>query len=147
MTPLRPAQAGVTLIEMLVALTISSLIGLAGFILLDSVTRSEAGLAGRLQRIDLQSRAFALMARDVEGAHSAMLTDTLVLTSGKRVVTWRTHETGLIRSIAAPDRVVLDQRILDEPATFSMQQAGLVVLTLTDADIWWHLPLPRGPAR
>jgi len=57
----RSTQSGVTLIEMLVALSISAMIGLAGFIFLESVTRTEAGVSGRLEQLNLQDRAFTCL--------------------------------------------------------------------------------------
>ena len=140
----RSAQAGVTLIEMLVALAISAMIGLAGLILLESVTRTEAGVAGRLEQIKLQDRAFQLLTRDVEHAYSAALGTDLVLSVAGQTITWHASEAGLTRRLDFADRPTVEQRILNDPATLTSQGAETVVLTLPDTEVWRRLPLPAG---
>ncbi|MFL4470155.1 type II secretion system protein J [Tateyamaria armeniaca] len=143
MTGRRSAQAGVTLIEMLVALAISSLVGLAGFVLLESVTRTEAGVAGRLERLALQDRAFHLFALDVESAGSASFDEALVLQVSEQVVTWMASDSGLTRRIEFTDRPAINQRILDKPAALMARGPGALALVLTERDVWRLVALPE----
>lgn len=143
----RPSQSGVTLIEMLVALAVSSMVGLAGFILLESVTRAETGVTGRLDRIKAQDRAFQLISLDVRNARSASISDALILDMPGRKVTWQATDQGLARRIAFTERMPLEQRLLDEAATFTERASGALVLTLPEQGIWRILSLPTGSAR
>lgn len=145
MTTPRSTTAGVTLIEMLVALAVSSLIGLASFVFLDSVTRTEAGVAGRLDRLKHQNRAFQLWALDVENAQSAALDDALVLRVAGQTVTWQASASGLERVIAFPDRPLVKQVLLEEAALFRTQTPGILILELTDTDLWRQVLMPDGP--
>lgn len=140
----RAPQAGVTLIEMLVAIAISALIGLAGFALLESMTRTEAGTAGRLDRLALQDRAFQLFTLDVETADSAVFQDALVLRLSDALVTWSASSDGVVRRIDTPNRPLIEQHILQEPATLGRRGPGIVVLKLTDASVWKLARLPEG---
>ena len=47
----RDTEAGLTLVEVLVALALFSLIGLAGFTMLDNILRVQSGTQGRLERL------------------------------------------------------------------------------------------------
>lgn len=143
MTRVRNGQAGVTLLEMLVALSISALIGLAGFVLLESVTRSEAGVAGRLERLNDQDRAFRLLALDASQARHASLADELVLQKAAHMVTWHASETGLVRRVTSSHIGTLEQVLLQEPVAFSTHRPGVAKLTITGPDIWRLVPLPR----
>ncbi len=140
----RPAQAGVTLIEMLVALAISAMIGVAGLILLESVSRTEAGVAGRLERLKLQNRAFHLLARDVEQAHMATLGRALELRVAGQSVVWHASESGVVRRLNFADRPRFEQHLLDDPATLTYQDDRAVILTLPNSDVWRWIPLPVG---
>ena len=140
----RAPQAGVTLIEMLVAIAISALIGLAGFALLESMTRTEAGTAGRLDHLAVQDRAFQLFTLDVETADSAVFQDVLVLRLSDALVTWSASSDGVVRRIDTPNRPVIEQHILPEPATLGRRGPDIVVLTLTDASVWKLARLPEG---
>ncbi|MEO1554861.1 MAG: prepilin-type N-terminal cleavage/methylation domain-containing protein [Pseudomonadota bacterium] len=143
----RSAQAGVTLIEMLVALSISALIGLAGFIFLESVTRTEAGVAGRLDRINAQDRAFRLLTRDMDKARAAVFETELELRVAEQIIIWRATETGLVRRIDFADRPEIEQSILDEPATLTSRSPDTVTLTLPGSDVWRLVLLPREPVQ
>lgn len=143
----RSTKSGVTLIEMLVALSISTMIGLAGFILLESVTRTEAGVSGRLEQLKLQDRAFHLLLLDMDNAGRAVFEDDLALTIGVQRITWRAADSGLIRRINIEDRPAITQRILDEPTRFTVPPDGGLVLTLPDTDVWRMFPLPRDPVQ
>ena len=149
MRHMRSAQAGVTLIEMLVALSISALIGLAGFTLLDSVTRTEAGVAGRLEAIRLQDRAFRLLEQDVLNAGVAVFETDLELQVAGQTIIWRAAEAGLSRRIDAGDQPAITQHILDEPAALTVTDAGTatVTLTLPGSDVWRRMSLPALPVK
>lgn len=144
MRQVRSSQAGVTLIEMLVALSISALIGLAGFIFLESVTRTEAGVAGRLDRLKAQDRAFRLLTLDVDKARAAVFQTELELRVAEQIIIWRATETGLVRHIDFADRPEIEQRILDEPATLTSRTPNTVTLTLPNLDVWRVVHLPQG---
>ncbi|WP_299044375.1 prepilin-type N-terminal cleavage/methylation domain-containing protein [uncultured Tateyamaria sp.] len=140
----RSAQAGVTLIEMLVALAVSAMIGLAGLILLESVTRTEAGVTGRLEQIKLQDRAFHILARDVEQAHRASFGTELELHVASQIITWKASKAGLIRRITSADRPMMEQLVLDDAATLSSPDGDTIMLTLPEADIWRQMALHAG---
>ena len=70
----RDPAAGVTLIEMVVALAIFALIGGAGYSMLDQVLRTDARTTGRLERLGDLQRALFLVGQDFAqaGAHSVV---------------------------------------------------------------------------
>lgn len=77
MTPAPPRagrEAGFTLVEMLVALTLFALVGLASFALLDAVIRTRDRTEGRLEAVATLDRALILWSRDLgqsdPGTHS-----------------------------------------------------------------------------
>jgi len=65
--PLR-ADAGVTLVELIVALALFALIAVAGFTLLDSVLRVRERTDGRLERLAEMQRAMQILTADFEQA-------------------------------------------------------------------------------
>lgn len=79
MIPGRPApeardpESGVTLVEMLVALAICALIGVAGFAMLDTILRVDRRTEGNLDRFADLDRAFLVVGRDIIGADAARL--------------------------------------------------------------------------
>ena len=62
----RDTEAGLTLIEVLVALALFSLIGLAGFTMLDNILRVQSGTQGRLERLGQIDRALVIFSRDLQ---------------------------------------------------------------------------------
>lgn len=72
MTPRTP-EAGVTLIEMMVALAIFALIGTAGFSMLDQVLRTESRTDGRLETLGDMQRALYLLGLDASMAEGRSL--------------------------------------------------------------------------
>ncbi len=64
------SDAGVTLVELIVALAIFALISLAGFTLVDSVLRVRDRTDGRLERLAAMQRTMQLLTADVEQAGS-----------------------------------------------------------------------------
>lgn len=73
---LRDPTAGVTLIEVLVALALFALIGTAGFAVLDQVLRVQSGTEGRLDHLAELQRAMHLTTRDFMQAEGGSLTFT-----------------------------------------------------------------------
>lgn len=143
----RASQSGVTLIEMLVALAISAMISVAGFVFLDSLTRTESGIAGRLERLALQDRAFHLLVLDLQNATEAELGQELELQVAGQSIDWRASETGLVRSITFQDGAIIRQELLSEPATITRHAPGILALRLTETGVWRLLPFATGPAR
>lgn len=64
MNPRRDAQAGFTLVEVLVALVLFALIGAAGLAVLDQVLRVQERTDGRLERLAQLQRAMHLVTTD-----------------------------------------------------------------------------------
>lgn len=86
-TARRSPTAGFTLVEVLVALAIFALIGMAGFSMLDQVLRTQAQTDGRLERLAELQRAMHLMTLDFNQAISASL-NTRTTPEGP-LVAWR----------------------------------------------------------
>ncbi|MEM8539183.1 MAG: prepilin-type N-terminal cleavage/methylation domain-containing protein [Pseudomonadota bacterium] len=122
----RDAQAGITLIEMLVALAVSSAIGIASFTLLDGVTTRDAQLKGRLDRILDRDRAFRLVAMDAGSAITAAFDDAggLRIETAEHTVTWIGGASGLQRRIERKDGRVLTQVLAREAAVVGRHGAS-----------------------
>jgi general secretion pathway protein J len=69
-------EAGFTLIEVVISLSLFALISMAGLALVDSVIRVEEGTAGRLDRLGRMQRAMFLITRDFEQASGGTLRQT-----------------------------------------------------------------------
>ncbi len=82
----RQHQAGVTLVEVLVALVIFSIIGVAGYAMLDLVTRTERLTEGRLQRLGQMQRAMFLINLDLHLAEDRSVTTGTDSVSFRRAV-------------------------------------------------------------
>ncbi len=65
MTPRRDREAGITLVEMLVALMIFALVGVASFTTLDTILRVRERSDGRLEQLARMDRALQVFGRDV----------------------------------------------------------------------------------
>lgn len=61
----RAREAGITLVEMLVALALFALVGLASFSMLDAVIRTRDRTEGRLDAVATLDRALTLVSRDL----------------------------------------------------------------------------------
>ena len=82
------AEAGFTLVEMLIAVALFALIGAAGLALLDGVLRARERADGRLERLGELQRAMYLVTYDFEQADPSMLS-----VEGGEVVIRRRSET------------------------------------------------------
>ena len=146
----RAGELGITLIEMLAALAVSALIGVAGFTLLEGVTLRDAQLSGRLERVMARDRAFRLILRDVTAARFVMLTEDgeLELEMVNMMISWRAQNDGLSRLLTWPDGSRLRQLVLEEPAVLSPDPAiaRLARLHLPQADVERLVPLPSSRA-
>ena len=135
----RPAEAGVTLVEMLAALAVSALIGIAGFTLLEGVLTRDAQLSGRMERIGDQDLAFQLLSADALRARRAVWSDDagLTLSTQGAGISWRADTTGVTRRITWPDGRSITQRVLREPADIAVHDRSdrAVVLALSDAGV------------
>lgn len=147
MTP-RQAEDGVTLIEMLAALTIAALIGVAGFTLLDGVATRDAQLGGRIDLIRDRDRAFQLLSLDATRARRASLTAEtgLTLWTSRQRINWRADDAGVTRRIIWQDGRTVTQQVLRERADLTAHPtaARAVLLRLPEPDIAWISLLPQG---
>lgn len=128
--PARDAQAGITLIEMLVALAVSSAIGFASFTLLDGVTTRDAQLKGRLDQILDRDRAFQLVTLDAGSAITAAFDDAggLRFETAEQTVTWIGATSGLKRRIERKDGQVLTQILARDAAVVGRHDTSPRVL-------------------
>ena len=143
----RNSQAGVTLIEMLAALSVAAMIGVAGFTFLDSVTTRDAQLTGRLDRLLTQDRAFRVFARDAADARRAVFsenTDLMLVGRGYTLIWQAGDADGLTRRIVWPDGREMSQTVLSEPVQLfpHPDKSRAIVLSLPQADIRWLIALP-----
>ena len=131
MTP-RDRAAGLTLVEMLVALVLFALVGLASFTTLDAIIRTRERTEGRLELIARYDRALLLFGRDALQADPAGLTlaaEALTLTrTDGTTLTWTLAEGRLDRQIRRPT-ASLDQALLENVA-------GLQFRGLDDQGSW-----------
>lgn len=113
----RDAQSGVTLIEMMVALAIFALIGMAGFSMLDQVLRTQSRTEGRLEALGDLQRAMYLVGLDAAMAEgrSLVASDTGVEFVRSGGVRLRYALTGGVLRRAVSDlqgRVLADQPLI-----------------------------------
>ncbi|WP_147114747.1 prepilin-type N-terminal cleavage/methylation domain-containing protein [Tateyamaria sp. syn59] len=141
----RRHNAGVTLVEMLVALTISALIGVAGFALLEGVTRAEASVSGRLARLEAQDRAFRLLTLDLANATHMRLNEVLDVQVAGHLITWQASGTGIVRVLTDANGQVVRQGILNDPAILSNHAPGVISLKLPESDVWRLVPFAALP--
>ena len=120
--PQRGAQAGVTLVEVLVALVIFALIGAAGFTVLDQVARVDRLTEGRLARLEAMQRAMRVLSVDFGQARApglALQGGVVVLQrsggavfGGPVVLRYGLAPGGLTRSLSTAGGEVVAQQLL-----------------------------------
>lgn len=126
----RAGDAGVTLIEILVALALFSLIALAGFTMLDSILRVSNGTDGRLERLAETDRALLVLSRDLQSRGQAEVVadgESLVFERGTSVVAYSLADGGMVRGVGLAE---MPQRILEDVERFSVR--------LLDSSAVWH---------
>ncbi len=106
----RNSTAGVTLVEVLVALVLFALIGGAGFSVLDQVIRVQNLTEGRLQRLAQVQRAMHVVSQDFMQVSGGSLdfTDAIVsfrrsAGTGDMAVRYGLEESTLVRSVSGAD--------------------------------------------
>lgn len=114
----RQPTAGVTLIEMMIALALFALIGSAGFAMLDQVLRSASRSEGRLEVLSERQRALHLLLLDFAMADPRSLTTnplsiTRASSRGRLTLHYRLTGTTLHRELTgASGRPLADQALL-----------------------------------
>jgi general secretion pathway protein J len=151
------ATAGVTLVEMLVALVLFALIGGAGFGVLDQILRTQSGTEGRLERLARIQRGMYLLTTDFSQARPSTLTyeagdqgpvlslerSAAETSAGWIALTYRLQDDMLLRDVSdAAGRQVARQPLLDDVTTLAWQ--------FYDTDLGWvdqWPPAGQGPAQ
>ena len=112
----RDPVAGVTLIEMVVALAIFALIGGAGYSMLDQVLRTDARTSARLDRLGDMQRALFLAGQDFAQAkgHSVSLDDGLSLGRDNVVIRYRLVDGALRRDMFNTGESVAEQVLVKD---------------------------------
>ena len=130
--PARASQAGVTLVEVLVALVIFAIIGVAGYAMLELVARSERLTEGRLQRLGQMQRAMYLINQDFHLAE-----DRSVATDGSGVTLRRAVQdaaAGDFTLVYALSGDSLNRRMMDPQGDVLATQSLLTGVAAVD----WH---------
>lgn len=129
-------EAGFTLVEMLVALALFALVGLASFTLLDTVIRTRDRTDGRLEELAVLDRAMILLRRDLgqsdPGSHAiadGVLSLSLAGAGGPRELSYALVGDVLTRR-AEQDGAMVEQPLM----------AGVAILGLRGLDRagGWH---------
>ena len=118
--PARDAAAGVTLIEVLVSLSIFAVIGVAGYAMLDLVTRTDRLSEGRLQRLGQMQRAMYLMDMDFHQAEDRSLAVDGNTVAIRRAAPDAAGGQITLRYVVTGDRLV--RRMLDAQGTLLAEQ-------------------------
>ena len=142
---MRKTDAGVTLLEMLVALSVSALVGIAGLTFLDNLMRVESHASGRLDRLARQDRAFLLLSMDLDAAHQVRLGETLTLEGPDAKIVWRASASGLIRQIARADLPPVTQHLLEDKTAFRAVAPDLLMLELNGLDLFRLFHIRQAP--
>lgn len=132
----RTPEAGVTLVEMLVALVLSSLIGLAGFAMLDGIVRASGRAETELQRVAELDRGLLVLGRDLMQSDAGSLRiegADLELARGDGVgrLSYSLSDDTLMRRIGTPP---IDQSLIGDVASASWR--------VVDADHNWYESWP-----
>ncbi|MBU2359630.1 MAG: prepilin-type N-terminal cleavage/methylation domain-containing protein [Alphaproteobacteria bacterium] len=126
----RRGDAGLTLVEMLVALVLFALVGLASFTTLDAIIRVRDRTDGRLEQIARIDRALQLFSRDLiqSAAGEVSLADG-VLRVGRPTgspLSWQMTDGALVRSVDAVGSAGgMDQTLLPDIATVTFRVRDL----------------------
>lgn len=85
----RDPQSGITLVEMLVAVALTALIGVAGYTMLDAILRVERTAGIEIDRLAELDRAFIVLGRDLLEARTgeiAIEDEALILSPDRAIV-------------------------------------------------------------
>ena len=126
----RRGDAGLTLVEMLVALVLFALVGLASFTTLDAIIRVRDRTDGRLEQIARIDRALQLFSRDlIQSAAGEVSLSDGVLRVGRRAgspLAWQMTDGALVRSVdAASTSGGMDQTLLPDVASVTFRVRDL----------------------
>jgi len=140
MTPERDPAAGVTLVEMLVALSLFAMVGLASFTTLDTILKVRERTDGRLEHLAQLDRALLIFGRDIVQAdpRTLNLVDGVLSTVGHDGKTKRQYllaETVLNREIGPPNAETLLTQSL-------VQNVDALAFRVLDEDRVWHSTWP-----
>lgn len=117
-----PPDAGLSLVEVLVALALFALIGTAGFAMLDAVARVQSGTDGRLDRLVELERAMHLVCLDFEQIEGGLTPDRGGLAlrrPGGIAVRYDLAEGALRRRVTAPGLPRAEQRLVERVAALT----------------------------
>ncbi|OWU84699.1 hypothetical protein ATO6_10125 [Oceanicola sp. 22II-s10i] len=124
-SPGRGSDSGLTLVEVLVALAIFAVIGLAGMSILDTVVRVNRGTEDRLERLAEIDRALLVVGRDMlqaepvgVGLNGASLTLMQSGGDGPRPLRYALEDGALIRALPGREGEVI-QQLLDNVSDLS----------------------------
>lgn len=142
----RDPQAGLTLVEMLVALALFALVGLASFAMLDTVIRVRDQTEGRLETVAAIDRALLLFSQDLAQSRTAdrtladgQLGFRAMMPQGSAAMRYHLQDGVLLRSLDREDTAVaLDQRVLGGVLTAEWR--------VLDAANMWHDKWPQPEA-
>lgn len=143
-TPVRrPGDAGVSLIEVLVSLSIFAIIGVAGLSVLNTVSRTGERTDGRLERLSDIDRSFLILRRDLmqmEGFTATLEAGALgffrPLEETSVSITYLAADGALVRRIGMASSDPVDQLLLEGIRAADWQ--------LMDGTGRWHATWPPG---
>lgn len=133
---MRSLDSGVTLLEMLVALSVSAMVGVAGLTFLDNLTRIETHTSGRLDALARYDRAFFLLATDLDAAHQVRLEEALTIEAPDLEIVWHPSVDGLVRRIERTGQPPITQHLLDVKTELRMVEPDLFALELQSLDLY-----------
>lgn len=118
-------EAGLTLVEVMVALALFALIGMAGLALLDSVGRVQRGTDLRLERLGALQRALHVATLDVETALAETVTPApgggvRLRRAGGLTLEYARRDGALVRRLSAPGRAPVDQILVGDVAALDV---------------------------
>ncbi len=135
----RAPDAGVTLVEMLVALALFALVGLASFTTLDTIVKARARTEGRLEAVSAIDRTLLLFGRDLAQAAAGTVrgdAGTVQVGPQERTLIWGLVDGAVVRQGAdlLRDTTGPEQSLISGVATLRLRYL--------DAARMWHEAWP-----